>query len=210
MKKPLSYRSLAREGRSDITVMKSRFLGYAAPTLTVEEAHAFLASVEQRHPDASALLYGYVCGLSGQYQKFEDSHEPSGGLAILEAVKRPGLIGVTAAVARYWGGVKLGASNLGRTFGRAAIEAIQDGQPCLFHPSLRVRLTADYGDTGRLDHYLSNSPHLRENTVYGERVEITLLLRKDRMEELEAALRDITRGSGGLQTIEALYAPWPE
>lgn len=210
MEEIAAYRSLEREGHSDLTVMKSRFLGYAAPTLTVEEANAFLTSVKQRHPDASALLYGYVCGLSGQYQKFEDSHEPSGGLGILEAIKRPGLIGVTAAVVRYWGGVKLGASNLGRTFGRAAIEAVQDGRPCQFCRSLRVKLTADYGDTGKLDNYLKNSPFLREATAYGERVEISLLLREDGLERLEAAFRDITRGGGGVQVLETLYAPWPD
>ena len=79
------YRSLARLGRSDITVMKSRFLGYAGAALTEEDAKAFIAWVRAENPDCSAVLYGYVCGLSGQIQRYEDAHEPSGGLPILEA-----------------------------------------------------------------------------------------------------------------------------
>lgn len=204
------YRSLARLGRSDITVMKSRFLGYAGAALTEEDAKAFIARVRAENPDCSAVLYGYVCGLSGQIQRYEDAHEPSGGLPILEALKRPGLAGSVCAVVRYWGGVKLGASNLGRAFGQAAILAVQDARPCLYEKSLRLMLEFDYSLLGKLQHFLDHSPYRLEDTSFGGTVTMTLLIKADAEEEFTRAIQDLTNARAEILPIETCYAGWED
>lgn len=202
------YRSLARLGRSDITIMKSRFLGYAGAALTEEEARAFIARVRDENPGGSCVLYGYVCGLSGQIQRYDDAHEPSGGLPILEALKRPGLAGAVCAVVRYWGGVKLGASNLGRAFGQAAILAVQDARPCLYEKSLRLLLEFDYPLLGKLQHYLEHAPYRLEDTSFGGTVTMTLLIQAQALEEFTHAIQDLTHARAEILPVETCYAGW--
>ena len=90
--------------------------------LSEAEAKAALNRVRAEFPDASSLCYGYVCGVSGQLQRFYDDHEPVGGMPILDAIRKRGLIGCGCAVVRYFGGIKLGTGGLARAFGSAAIE----------------------------------------------------------------------------------------
>ena len=204
------YRSLARLGRSDITIMKSRFLGYAGAALTEEEAKAFIARVRAENPEASAVLYGYTCGLSGQIQRYDDAHEPSGGLPILEALKRPGLAGAVCAVVRHWGGVKLGASNLGRAFGQAAILAIQDAHPCLYEKSLRLMLEFDYSLLGKLQHHLEHARCRLEDTSFGGTVTMTLLIKAADQDAFTQGIQDLTNARAELLPVETCYAGWED
>ena len=116
-----SIRCAARRRR--FTQKKSRFVGYAAPAMTEADAEAFIADIHRRHPDASSLCWGYRVGPGGAVQRYHDDHEPSGGQPILEVLARRELSSA-AAVARWFGGVKLGAGPLGRAFGRAAALAV--------------------------------------------------------------------------------------
>lgn len=204
------YRSLAKLGKSDITIMKSRFLGYAAAALTEEEAQAFIDRVREENPGYSAVLYGYTCGLSGQIQRYDDAHEPSGGLPILEALKRPGLAGAVCAVVRYWGGVKLGASNLGRAFGQAAILAVQDAHPCIYEKSQRLLLEFDYSLLGKLQHHLEHTLCRVEDTSFGGTVTMTLLIKADALEDFTRVIQDLTHARADILPVETCYAGWED
>ena len=77
-----------------------------------KESLQFIEAIKSEHPLASVICYGYVCGYQSQIQKYHDGHEPVGGKPILSAIKLKELTGVTCAVVRYFGGVKLGVGGL--------------------------------------------------------------------------------------------------
>lgn len=206
--KPESYRTLAREGSYEFTEKKSRFVGYAAPTLQEADALAWIASVRARHPGCSAVLYAYICGFSGALQRFHDAHEPSGGLLMLEALKRQGVTGAATAVVRYYGGIQLGAGPLGRAFGRAAAEAVALAEPCAVERSLLYGMSFDYSQSGGLEHWFQHSPYRLMGLEYGERIEARALVRGGSAAQFLSDMADLTGGGARPIILLESYQKW--
>lgn len=205
---PESYRTLSREGRSEFTENRSRFVGYAAPALEEADAMAFVESVRARHPDASAVLYAYICGYTGNAQRFHDSHEPSGGLLMLEALKRQDVTGAAVAVARWFGGIKLGAGPLGRAFGRAAAEAVADARPCTAEKSVLYAVSFDYAQSGGLEQWFRQSPYRLRQLEYGEKVTAEVEVRAADAQVFLQTVADLTGGKAAPEKREEFYREW--
>lgn len=205
---PVRYRTLEREGSWEFTEKKSRFLGYAAPALREEDALRFVESVRSRHPGCSAVLFAYACGFRGEAQRFHDAHEPSGGLLMLEALKRAGVCGAVTAVVRYYGGVQLGAGPLGRAFGQAAAQAIDAAHPCEVERTLRFAVECDYALGGKLEHALAHSPHRLLGLEYGECVRAQVEVRQSLEDRFRAEMRDLTAGQSQPELLDERYSRW--
>ena len=159
-------------------------------------------------PDASSLCYGYVCGASGQLQRFYDDHEPVGGMPILDAIRKRGLIGCGCAVVRYFGGIKLGAGGLARAFGSAAIAAIDAAQPGLAEKSLRYQVVFDYSLQGKMEYELAHSPHRLEQVEFGMDVTMTVLVRAADRAAFEGLVGNITNGQALYEVTEEIFSFW--
>ncbi len=205
---PDAYRTLAREGMSDFTEKKSRFIGIAAPALWEADALAFLEGVRARYPDCSAVLFAYLCGWGGEVQRYHDAHEPSGGLLMLEALKRQNVTGAAVAVVRYFGGVHLGAGPLGRAFGRAAAEAVAAAGPCTLERSLRYRVDLDYSLSGRVERFFERSPHRLLGLQYGAALTVEALVRAGEESRFLREMADLTGGQAAPALVEQTYSQW--
>lgn len=207
---PERYRTLDRMGRSQTLINKSRFFGYAGPALTEGEAQSFIEEVHAQHPDASCVCYGYLCGFYGLPQRFYDGHEPVGGMPILDCLKKQGLTGCVCAVARYFGGVKLGAGGLARAFGGAAALAVADARPCEREKSLRYLAEFEYSNVGKVEYYFKQVPYRLERTEFGEKVTATILIPAREEQAFTHALGDLLAGRVDLEAVERCYAAWDE
>jgi len=205
---PESFRTLSHEGRSEFVENKSHFVGYAAPALEERDALAFVENVKARHPDASAVLFAYICGTSGNAQRFHDSHEPSGGLMMLEALKRQQVTGAVTAVARWFGGVKLGAGPLGRAFGRAAAEAVADARPCLVEKSFLFSVSFDYTQSSALERRFKDSPYRLRGLDYQENIEAEVAVRCADESSFLSAMADWTGGRAKPVKLSEYYQEW--
>lgn len=205
---PASFRTLSHEGVYEFTEKKSRFVGYAAPALEEADAMAFVESVEARHPGCSAVLYAYVCGYSGAAQRYHDSHEPSGGILMLEALKRQGVTGAATAVARYFGGVKLGAGPLGRAFGLASAEAVTAAEPCLVEKSVIYAVSFDYSLSGVIERRFQHSPWKLQGLSYGERIEAEAAVRESDVPAFLAEVADLSSGKATPVRKSERYLNW--
>ena len=54
-----TYKTLLKPASDAFVVNKSRFIGYAAPCETEEEALAFLSEIRKKHKDATHNCYAY-------------------------------------------------------------------------------------------------------------------------------------------------------
>jgi thymidylate synthase len=108
----------------EITLKKSRFIGYAARAATEDEAKAFIAEIAAEHPKSRHIAFAYVLINTA---KTNDDGEPKGtaGLPIFNAITRRNLQNVVVVVVRYFGGVLLGKGGLIRAYGKAAGLAIE-------------------------------------------------------------------------------------
>ena len=111
------YLTLAGPGEAELDEKRSRFLGFAGRVTTDAEASAFVASVRSRFPDARHAVYAYIATSSGTLaQRYSDDGEPqgTGGMPVLDVIRKRGLTDAAIVVVRYFGGVLLGAPGLVR------------------------------------------------------------------------------------------------
>ena len=84
-----SYITVREEASDEVVITKSRFIGYAAPCETEEDALAFLRRIREMHRDARHHCYAYVIGLNAGVMRYSDDGEPGGtaGMPIIEVMK---------------------------------------------------------------------------------------------------------------------------
>ena len=105
-----------------IIVERSKFITYFFPCDSKEKANEIILNVRKEHADATHVCYGYIVFDETLLYKSSDDGEPSqtAGAPILNVLKKNNLTNVICLVVRYFGGIKLGAGGLTRTYSNAA------------------------------------------------------------------------------------------
>ena len=105
----------------------SRFLAFAFPVATTEEAKMIIEQKRREYHDARHVCYAYrICPANIQTRQTDDG-EPSGtaGKPILGQIASKELVNVIVVVVRYFGGVKLGTGGLAVAYKTATDDALQ-------------------------------------------------------------------------------------
>ncbi|WP_069816982.1 YigZ family protein [Streptomyces sp. TP-A0874] len=195
------HRTVAREGRHEIEVRKSRFITTLAPAATEEDAQAVIRRIGTQHADATHNCFAYVIGAGGAVQKSSDDGEPGGtaGVPMLQMLLRRDLRDVVAVVTRYFGGVKLGAGGLVRAYGGAVGQALDALGTVTLRRFRLATITVDHQRAGRLENDLRAAGRAVHAVRYtAERVEIDVGVPENETGEFRAWLADNTAGSAGL------------
>src|SRR5690625_4457046 len=123
-----NYYTVKKEGSVQMTIQKSRFIGYVKRVETEEDAQDFIQEIKKKHHDATHNCSAYIIGEHDQIQKANDDGEPSGtaGIPMLEVLKKQKLKDTAVVVTRYFGGIKLGAGGLIRAYGNTTSETIRE------------------------------------------------------------------------------------
>ena len=141
-----SYWTLAEPSEGEYSEKRSKFLAYAYPVTTEEEALERVREVRARYYDARHVCWAYRLGPTGEPYRANDDGEPSGtaGKPIHGILVSLGLTEVIVLVVRYFGGVKLGTSGLIEAYREAALAALADAprRECIL--TERIRLTFSY------------------------------------------------------------------
>ena len=105
--------------------MKSKFIAYLIPLNKEEDFKPLLADLRKEHKKARHIVYAYRVGMKS---KSCDDGEPKGtaGHPLLELLYKKDLTDSALLVVRYFGGTKLGAGRLLRTYLQAGIAAIDN------------------------------------------------------------------------------------
>jgi uncharacterized YigZ family protein len=119
----MGKRVIANSIIHEIVVEKSRFIAYVQPIKGDNDFNGFKAFVKKDSPNARHYPYAFVLENSA---RSSDDGEPSGtaGRPLLELLNNLNLTDVAVIVVRYFGGVKLGAGRLLRTYVEAAKQAL--------------------------------------------------------------------------------------
>ena len=189
--------TLAGEAQLQQEIRKSRFLARAAPMESVDEALRFLDRVRER--DATHNCWAYR--IEAQY-RFNDDGEPSctAGKPILQAIDGQRLDRVAVVVARWFGGIKLGAGGLVRAYGGCAAECLRLAakQPLIAHVGVRVH--CDFASAAALhDRLVDHDAIKRGERFHADGAELELDLPASQIEAFTALVRDLTRGRGRVE-----------
>lgn len=123
-----SYLVPEKQGEGKLTEKMSRFLAFALPVTTAEEAKAIVKEYSNKYHDARHVCWAYMLGAERLEWQLNDNGEPSGtaGKPILGQINSTGLTNVIVLIVRYFGGIKLGTSGLITAYREAARLALED------------------------------------------------------------------------------------
>ncbi len=121
-----SYTTITDIAEGTYSELRSKFLAFAIPVRTADEALDWVAQYQKEYFDARHVCWAYRLGADGQEYRSNDNGEPSGtaGKPILGQLISHDLSDVLLVVVRYFGGVKLGTSGLIVAYRTAASEAL--------------------------------------------------------------------------------------
>ena len=112
--------------RYSVTVeeMKSKFIAIAFPISSVDEFKEELKKISKEHHKARHIVYAYR--LDNIYKSTDDG-EPKGtaGRPLLELLLKKDVNNIALIVVRYFGGTKLGAGKLLRTYLSSGVEVLK-------------------------------------------------------------------------------------
>ncbi|KXZ39405.1 uncharacterized protein, YigZ family [Alkalithermobacter thermoalcaliphilus JW-YL-7 = DSM 7308] len=201
------YKTIKEFGCNEVIIEKSRFIGYAKPVESEEEAINFVNEIKEKHKDATHNVWAYVVGMNMQIQRYSDDGEPTGtaGIPTLEVIKKEGLTNVAVVVTRYFGGIKLGAGGLIRAYTKGAKIGLEAGKiinRVLFRD---IRFKVDYNLLGKVQNEILNLDYIIKQVLYEDTVTIVVYSKLDRIESLKEKIVDLTNGKVEIQEKDEFY-----
>ena len=184
----------------EFTIKRSRFIAYAKPVSTPEEARSWIGKLRQEHPDSRHVVHAFITGKGREHQGLSDDGEPAGtaGKPVWEVLKGRGITNLGLYVVRYFGGIKLGTGGLVKAYGDAA-KGVLDILPAegLIEKrsfSLQVSYAVYEGAMMKIREHQG----VVDNETFDTGVVIEATLPAVEAEALEEVLRDLTAGRGKL------------
>ena len=193
------YKTVRKRAEDEYIVKKSRFIGYAAPVTTQQQALDFIAEISKKHWDATHNVYAYI--IRDGATRFSDDGEPGGtaGMPVLQVLQREGIFNVTCVVTRYFGGILLGAGGLVRAYAHGAKIALDAAGRSMKRVWTNVYLPCSYSWYERVKLEIAAFDGIIKNTDFGADVSFDLLLPETQTQPFLARVLDLSAG-----TIEGL------
>jgi len=128
---------------TEIEVLSSRFIAVLLPLDDDKSVRDLLSAAAKKYPHASHYVYAYR---NLPFEGYSDDGEPKGtaGLPVLETIRQTATDKALLIVVRYFGGHKLGASRLTRTYREAAGKALSTYPEALYVEQEEARVSTDY------------------------------------------------------------------
>ncbi len=122
------YYQIKNTGEGKYTEKMSRFLAFALPINSAEEAKSIIKDYQNKFHDARHVCWAYMIGSEMTEFQMNDNGEPSGtaGKPILGQIRSFEVTDVLVIVVRYFGGIKLGTSGLISAYREASRLALED------------------------------------------------------------------------------------
>ena len=135
--------------------------------------------------------------------RYSDDGEPqgTGGVPVLEVLKKSGLCNVAVVVTRYFGGILLGAGGLSRAYSKAATMAIAEAGTVTYMLFTECLLSCDYGEYRKLMYEMEKYDIIIDNTIFENDVKIYFSVNKNEAEKLISAISAATNAKRNAEII---------
>lgn len=205
-----SYITIRNRASDEIIIQKSRFIGYAAPCETEEEALAFLRCIKEKHRDARHHCYAYVIGLNAGIMRYSDDGEPGGtaGLPMMDVLKSVRAVNCCVVVVRYFGGILLGTGGLVRAYTQGCKIALQAAELVCKEQSCSYRCRVSYSLWNSVQYALQKMPVRMIDVSYAEDVVFTIAARITDAENVILQLRNLSDGKMSFEHVSESYMDW--
>lgn len=182
----------------ELIIKKSRFIAVICQIDQQKEIDDKLQEIKKQYPDATHYCYAYIVDNT---IKASDDGEPSGtaGLPILNVLKKENLNHVLCIVIRYFGGTKLGAGGLIRTYSNVTKKSIITKE---LQEGILLKIEFDYQKTKEIDYLLNKSNVIKKDFQSNPIYEVEITTRD--FDKIEKALRQISK----ITILKNIYMKW--
>ena len=131
---------------------KSKFYGYAFPINDAKEVKPIIEELRKLHHTANHVCYAWQLGTGREQYRANDDGEPnnSAGMPIYEQIQAFEVTNVLVAVARIFGGTKLGVGGLISAYRAAAQMALEASNIVEKTIKQGYRLSFDYSEMDKV------------------------------------------------------------
>lgn len=192
----MSYFTIREEAVVEFHEKKSRFIASIKRVESEEEAKSFLQKIKDQYKEARHNVYAYIIGNNKGIQRYSDDGEPkgTGGIPVLDVLNKNNLTDVVVVVTRYFGGVLLGASGLGRAYSNSASMALESTSIVEKVVGNAAQVAIEYELLGKVKYSFAKENLYIDEVNYSDKVIINLNVEKSRIVNLETLLMNITFG----------------
>lgn len=189
------YKTVEKEASDFFIEKKSKFIGYAKPVKTQEDALEFISKIKSKHWDATHNVYAYVLR-ENNIQRYSDDGEPSGtaGVPVLDVMLKESLVDVCVVATRYFGGTLLGAGGLVRAYSHTSKIALDAAGIITMAQCSIMSAEVDYSFYDRLNILLSDFSAVILNTSFSDKVCVEFSVKENIVDLLNAKLIDVSNG----------------
>src|SRR5574344_337911 len=186
-----SYLSIASLSEGAYKDNGSRFLSFAYPCTSAEQANSLLSSIRKKYYDATHHCYAYRIGREGNTLPINDDGEPpsTAGRPIYGQILSNNLSDVLLVVVRYFGGVKLGVPGLIKAYKTAAADAIAHAKIITKISTERFKITFDYPSADKVMKELKKLGIEAQNKKFEQECSVEANVRLTDIERLEGTFK---------------------
>lgn len=189
------YKTVFEYAKDEFVEKRSRFIGYAKPVTTEEEAVAFINEKRSEHWNATHNVYAYSLR-EGNIKRYSDDGEPSGtaGMPVLDVIVKNEIFDVCVVVTRYFGGVLLGTGGLVRAYSNGSKIALDAAQIVMMQNCLMCEARCSYNQYGKVSSLIMGLNAAIDDTVFESDVLINFHIKPEILPQLNKMLADATSG----------------
>ncbi|MCR1935263.1 YigZ family protein [Clostridium tepidum] len=193
----MAYFTIQNFGKGDFEEKKSTFIGRAKRVYTEDEAKNFINQVKDEEKEAKHNVYAYVIGENMGIQRYSDDGEPqgTGGIPVLDVIKKNEVTDIVIVVTRYFGGILLGKGGLVRAYSKGAAVAIKDAGIVQKVKGSSINFTIEYDALGKIQYLFEQNLWHIENIEYTDKVNLTMLCELDMIPTVEKKVLELTNGN---------------
>ena len=200
------YKTIQKEAFGEFVERHSRFIGYAKPVETEDDAISFINKIKAKHWDAKHNVYAYSL-LKGSIMRYSDDGEPRGtaGVPVLDILKKNEVTNIVIVVTRYFGGILLGTGGLVRAYSNAAKLALDSAVVINMVSCFRAQLFCDYSLYGKISSILAELGAKIEESEFLDNVKIIFYIEKKKLNILNDKLNEVSSGEIITKILEEKY-----
>ena len=173
-------------------IRKSRFIAYAAPITSAQQAVDFI----DQYSDLNASHNSWAWKLGDQYRSSDDG-EPGGtaGRPILSAIEAQDCDQVAVLVIRWYGGIQLGTGGLARAYGGGANKCLQSAEKLPLVSRVALSCSCSFSELALVKLRLTElSGLIIDESFTANGVDLQLALAEEQIAPAQQQLADLSRG----------------
>lgn len=170
------YKTIKELNIGEIVVEKSRFIAAVMPVSSESMANEFIEKRRKENYAAKHHVFAYI--LNNGVERFSDDGEPkgTGGMPILEILRKQGFSNVIVVVTRYFGGVLLGTGGLSRAYSDATLKALENAKISIMRECATANISISYTFYTPIEKIIKSNGGIIVNSNFGENVSMELIL----------------------------------